>query len=565
MGLKSSLFLSRLATGGYIMTLHPRFISDVPEETQRVAQAAFRRGNRYMQMRDELETIFTDEQFVDLFPNVGQPAEAPWRLALTTVMQFAENLTDRQAADAVRGRIDWKYALSLELTDNGFDFSVLSEFRSRLVAHSAEARLFQTMLTRFKERGLLKTRGKQRTDSTHILAAIGQLNQLELVHETLRYALNALAIQAPAWLKRRINNDWFDCYSQRTSNYLLPSKEAERQTWAERVGRDGLFLLEQVYHLGHYPELVEIPAVDILRQVWLQNFYQEEGQVRLRGKEDQPPSAQRITSPYDLEARCSTKRDTTWTGYKVHLTETCDADTPNLITHVETRCSAEPDHAVTSIVHDHLADKGYVPSEHFVDQGYMSVDHLVHAQEEHGIGLMGSVPDDNSWQSRLQGYDSRQFTIDWDNQRAVCPQGHVSCSWSLAKTRSHRPVLKIKFRRADCAVCPAIALCTDNHEKRRTLTILAPQTHFEAQQNARLRQQTTQFKEMCAIRAGVEGTISQVTCALGARRSRYRGMAKTHLQHLVVAAAINLLRVIDWLNEVPRSTNPKSHFARLAA
>lgn len=547
------------------MTLHPRFICDVPEETLRVAKAAFRRGNRSMHMRDELGTVFTDEQFADLFPPVGQPAEAPWRLALVTVLQFAENLTDRQAADAVRGRIDWKYALSLELTDEGFDFSVLSEFRSRLVTNGAEGRLFQIMLTQFEERGLLKARGKQRTDSTHILAAIRQLNQFELVHETLRYALNQLALQAPAWLKRRVNADWFDGYSQRTSNYLLPKKENERQTWGERVGRDGFFLLEQIYDDGHHPELVEIPAVDILRRVWLQNFYQDDGHVRLREQKDQPPSAQRITSPYDLEARYSTKREISWTGYKLHLTETCDAALPHLIINVETRPSTEPDHAVTDLVHDHLAQTGCLPAEHFVDQGYMSVEQLVRAHEKHGIELMGSVPDDTSWQARQQGYDSPQFTIDWDNQRAICPQGHLSCSWSLAKTRSQRPVAKIKFRHTDCSVCPVITLCTDNHEKRRTLTVLFPQAHFEAQQLARQRQQTTDFKDAYATRAGVEGTISQATCALSARRSRYRGMTKTHFQHLVTAAAINLLRVLDWLNGVPPSTTPKSHFARLAA
>ena len=157
------------------MTLHTRNIPDVPEETARVAHAAFRKGNRYMQMRDELGTLYQDEQFADLFPNMGQLAEAPWRLALVTVMQFAENLTDRQAADAVRGRIDWKYALSLDLIDEGFDFSVLSEFRTRLLNHGAEARLFEIMLTGFQNRGLLKARGKQRTDSTHILANVREL------------------------------------------------------------------------------------------------------------------------------------------------------------------------------------------------------------------------------------------------------------------------------------------------------------------------------------------------------------------------------------------------------
>jgi transposase len=167
------------------MTLHPRFIPDIPEETVRVAKAAFRKGNRYMQMRDELGTLYEDEQFADLFPNVGRLAESPWRLALVTVMQFAENLTDRQAADAVRSRIDWKYALSLSLEDDGFDFSVLSEFRSRLVVHEAHKRLFDLMLTHFEKRELLKAGGKQRTDSTFILGQVRELNRLEFVGETL--------------------------------------------------------------------------------------------------------------------------------------------------------------------------------------------------------------------------------------------------------------------------------------------------------------------------------------------------------------------------------------------
>jgi transposase len=189
----------------------------------------------------------------------------------------------------------------------------------------------------------------------------------------------------------------------------------------------------------------------------------------------------------------------------------------------------------------------------------------VWAQADAGIDLMGAVPDDNSWQARQGGHASRPFMMDWDHERAICPQGHTRCSGSLAQTRSQRPVVKIKFRHRDCATCPMLALCTDHHEKRRTLTLLAPQAHDEAQQNARQRQPTPDFKAAGHVRAGVDGTLSQAACALGARRSRYRGMDKTHLQHLGVAAAINLLRVVDWLNEVPRAKTPKSRFARLAA
>jgi transposase len=537
------------------MSLPPRGIEPVPEETATVARAAFPKGHPYMQMRDELGSIYTDDMFADLYPKDGQPAVRPWRLALVTMMQFAENLTDRQAADAVRDRIAWKYALSLALTDAGFDFSVLSEFRQRLLAHEADQRLLDEMLQQFKARGLLKVRGKQRTDSTHVLAAVRNLNQLELVHETLRHALNELALAMPVWLKSWVPGDWFDRYSQRTSNYLLPKTETERQRWAEMVGQDGLWLLEQVYQAEVSPGLAKLPALVILRQVWMQNYYQDNGAIHLREPKDQPPSAQRITSPYDLEARYSSKRDTTWVGYKVHLTETCDPDTPNLITQVETRPSTESDNAPVETIHSDLAEKDCLPDAHIVDPGYMSVELLMNARQDY-----------NSWQAREGGYDSRRFTIDWDTQCATCPQGKQSCSWSLAQTRSQRPVVKIKFRQADCADCPVRSYCTRTTKaKRRTLTILAPQTHYEAQQSARKRQKTADFKEQHTVRAGVEGTISQAAFTLGARRSRYRGMAKTHLQHLATATAMNLMRVIAWLNDVPRSTTPQSHFARLAA
>ena len=158
------------------MSLKPQAIGPIPEETARVAHAVYPKGNVFMRMRDELGTIYQDEAFAHLFSHTGQPAEAPWRLALVTVMQFAEGLSDRQAAFAVSSRIDFKYALGLELTDPGFDHTVLSEFRKRLVAGNSEQVLLDTMLTLFQERGWLKARGKQRTDSAHVLARIRALN-----------------------------------------------------------------------------------------------------------------------------------------------------------------------------------------------------------------------------------------------------------------------------------------------------------------------------------------------------------------------------------------------------
>ena len=190
------------------MSLCPQPGSHVPEETARVARAAFPKGNPYWTRRDELATMYADSFFEDVLPKRGQPAASPGRLALVAVLQFAENLSDRQAADAVRSRIDWKYLLGLDLVDPGFDFSLLRACRDRLLAGGLAQRLLDALLERFRERGLLQARGKPRSDSTHMQAAARHLNRLECVGETMRHALQSLVDIAPQWLQERVPQDW---------------------------------------------------------------------------------------------------------------------------------------------------------------------------------------------------------------------------------------------------------------------------------------------------------------------------------------------------------------------
>jgi transposase len=192
------------------MSMYPQELGTIPAETVRVARAACPKGTLAMRLRDALGELYQDEQFAALYPAEGQPAYAPWRLAVVTVLQYAENLTDRQAANAVRERIDWKYSLGLELTDAGFDFSLLSEFRTRLVEEGAETLLLDRLLEVCTQRGWLKAGGKQRTDSTHVLARVRSLSNLECVGETLRATLDDLAALAPEWLVKQISPDWFE-------------------------------------------------------------------------------------------------------------------------------------------------------------------------------------------------------------------------------------------------------------------------------------------------------------------------------------------------------------------
>ena len=176
------------------MSLRPEPLPPIPDATAAAVRAAFPKGNLYVDLRAEFGTLYTDQLFADLYPPQGRPVEvAPWRLALVVVMQYIEGLTDRQAADAVRRCMDWKYALSLDLHDPGFDFTLLHDFRQRLLAHVAAQRLLDTFLTTCKARGWIKARGTQRTDSTHVLAAIRTLHRLECVLEAMHAALNQLS------------------------------------------------------------------------------------------------------------------------------------------------------------------------------------------------------------------------------------------------------------------------------------------------------------------------------------------------------------------------------------
>jgi transposase len=334
-------------------------------------------------MRDELGTWSEDKDFQDLFPSRGQPAEAPWRLALITIMQYAEGLTDRQAADAVRTRIDWKYVLSLELTDSGFDFSVLSEFRSRLLAHGAERRLFDLLLKDFRERGWIKERGKQRTDSTHVLAAIRTLRRLECVGETMRHALNDLSEVAPVWLLEHMDPAWAERYEKRFSDFRLPKDEKKRVELAETIGADGRRLLEWVYAEEQFPWLRELDAIQTLRQVWLQHYQADAQSTPWRSASELPPSALLITSPYDVEARYSRKKSTAWTGYKVHFTETCEADTPHLIVEVTPTSATMADGDIVEDLHARLDEQQMLPDQHLMDMGYVDAEVLAESQARH--------------------------------------------------------------------------------------------------------------------------------------------------------------------------------------
>ncbi len=412
----------------------------IPDETVRIARAAFPKGSRAMQVRDHLGTVYTDARFAPLFARRGRPAEAPWRLALVTVLQFAEGLSDRQVAEAVRGRIDWKYALGLALDDPGFHYSVLCEFRARLLGGGLEQVLLDELLATCRAQGLLRRRGRQRTDSTHVLGALRLLNRLEQVAETMRAALDALAVADADWLRAHTPADWFERYGRRVEEYRLPQGQAARQAFARQVGEDGMHLLTALFAPEAPPALRALPAVEILRRTWVQRYLVWEGEVRLRDPKDQPPAAAQIVSPYEDEARYATKRDMSWVGYKVHLTETCDDDLPHLITDVGTTVAPAADVDELGPIQARLVARELPPAEHVVDTGYVRTGNLVASRREHQIDLIGPMYDDRQWQAKdPDAFDLAQFHIDWEAQVVTCPNGQRSTGWSDAAPGGPRP------------------------------------------------------------------------------------------------------------------------------
>jgi transposase len=547
------------------MSLHPQAPPAVPEETRRIARAAFPKGTLCLRIADALGPVYQDSQFAALFPRRGRPAEAPGRLALAVVLQFVENLSDRAAAEAVRGRIDWKYALGLTLSDPGFDHTVLSEFRTRLVEGGAELLLFDALLDRLKAEGLVKARGRQRTDSTHVLAAVRTLNRLERVGETLRAALNEVASVAPEWLQALAPPAWYERYGRRVENYRLPKTEAARAALAAEIGADGRRLLGAINAATDRPELTRLPKIEILRQVWATQYAEEEGHLRWRATDALPPCAEQICSPYDPDARYSTKREADWVGYKVQLTETCDEACmgPHLVTNVETTPATTPDDNMVAVVHASLERRGLLPSEHLVDKGYTDSHVLVDGPRRYGTTIVGPVAADTSWQARVEGgLTKAAFRVDWERKVITCPAGKESISWLPNTWPENGMTFEVRFARRDCTPCALRPRCTRAKREPRIIG-LQEREHFEALQGARKHQETEAFRASYAARAGIEGTHAQAIHRCGLRRSRYTGLAKTHLQHVITATAINLVRVAEWFAGISVAKTRISRFAAL--
>ncbi|MEX5711615.1 transposase [Parafrankia sp. FMc6] len=454
----------------------------------------------------------------------------------------------------------------------------------RLADHGLERVVFDRLVDACRDQGLIGAGGKARTDSTHVISAVRDLNRTELAGESVRAALEALAVAAPDWLADTVDVDeWAHRYGERVNGWTMPSSKTARDRLAVVFGQDALAVCRAVAAPTAPGWLREIPAVAFLREMLVQTYYLS---TDSRGREvivkrdadsqGVPPGHRRLASPYDRDARWAAKGDDLfWCGYKVHLTETCgppadadaDADADalplRLITGVLTTEATVPDVKATLPVQTALAERGLTPAEHYLDAGYSSTD-LIHTAATRGITMVTPALLDHSPQARAgTGFDKTAFRIDGKARQARCPQGHTSAGWYPVRQHD-RDAIVVQFARADCHPCPTRKECTTAARGARFLSLRPKELH-DTLTAARAEQATDTWKTRYALRAGIEGTINQALDVTGLRHARYRGLPKVRLQHAFSATAVNVLRLdARWNPGRPAFTPRTSRLTRLS-
>jgi len=525
------------------MSLKSAFPSGIPEETRRVVESLLKADSVYRLVGQEIEHMVDEAVLAEMYAEEGRPAINPLVLMLVTVFQFLEKLPDRMAAENAVMRLDWKYALRQGLEWAGFHYTDLCNFRKRLFRYGQEQVAFEQVVKYLRERGYIQAGGKQRTDSTHIVGAVMRLSRLELVWETLRLALGALVNADAPWTLKWLPRSFVESYSARRSDYRLSQEEIAQALC--QTGQEGYWLLDQVAVQGS-PSLQALPEIVQLRRVWEEQFTrQEDGSAHLR-----PPGeagGDVITSPHDPDVRYGDKGSRNWVGYKLQVTETADPQAAaRFITDVALTSPVEQDNEHLEALQHRLVARQLTPAQQYVDQGYMSGQNLACSLSQ-GIDLRGFIREGNV--SKRPEFRLSQFVIDLDHRQATCPAGQHSVKWAKAKPDVKNLIAYHVSFGPQCRTCPFFGpeLCTDKASGRH----LGVSRHHTLLQARRHEAQTLDFQREMHIRAGIEGTISELVRAHGARRSRYRGLAKNQLQALFTATATNLKRLARTLALTP--------------
>jgi transposase len=458
----------------------------------------------------------------------------------------------------------------LPLAYKGFSHSVLCNYRNRLIGAEAGARTFYLLLKHLQGMDLVRGRGLQRTDSFAVLSAVRNLHRLELVVETMRVTLLALAREDGTWVKAKLPADWVERYDEWAQQERLvrsPGEEGKREavTLAKQTGEDGLLLLSRLDEPDVDPRLRDLEEVRIMRTVWEQQFVVQDGGL------DWPatvnlPRGEVIQTPHDPDVRYATKRKgkAGWEGYRAHITETVDEERPRVITDIHTTMATVADQEAIEPIQKDLKEHGLDPEQQVVDRGFVSGPNLADS-EERGTELVGEVGADPSPQSRVVGgLTLDQFEVDYEAKAARCPGGCTSVGWSEGEHEG-KPVVRVTFAAGECGRCPYYERCVmtkqETAQGRRLLLV----EHHDRIRERREEQKSEAFRAILRRRAGIEATLSEMTRAHGLREARYVGLARVSLQNLFIGTATNLKRVARWLGGEKRQSQRRKCLAHWLA
>jgi transposase len=515
------------------MSLKDPFPKSIPESILTVVEPLLSDDSVHRLIGQRGDQIITDADFVMMYSQEGRPGVNPVILAFVTVFQFLERLTDRKAAEMTCLRLDWKYALRQELTWTGFHYSDLCNFRKRLLNNQQEMLVFERVVTYLREKGHIQARGKQRTDATHIIGNVMRLSRLELVWETIRLAVSALVSEDAIWSLHHLPSVFVESHSSRRSEYRLSDSKVKREM--QQAGTDGYWLLKRVEELGNH--LLDLPEMQHLIRVLDEQFtLSEDGKPpKTRPNGD---CSDTLQTPHDPDVRYSNKRGQGWEGYKLQVTETVtDDQAVNFVTDIQVTPANQSDQKALEPIQERLNEREIVPEKQYVDQGYMSGEHIRTSREQ-GIDLRGYVQPGGN---KPEGFRLTDFAIDIVRQQATCPAGHTSVRWTEGTPGTTKGVAYRAFFGKQCHDCPFFSKeqCTASPRGRK----LDISRHHDERQVRRREMQTEAFQQEMNTRNGVEGTISELVRAHGARRSRYRGLAKNQLQAAFTGATTNLKRL----------------------
>lgn len=512
--------------------------------TDSVCGELFGAANRYRLFRERIwpKLLTLGPKLEALYcENNGRPAVDPVLLCGVTLLQFMEKAADRGASEHVVYHLGWKYALDLELDYEGFHPTVLVYFRDRLEHKGAERVIFDGVVQLLMELGLVKKKGTQRLDSTHILGYVKEMSRLECALETLCLALEDVEGEVGEGMRPEFWGRLWLLYVQSKVDWRLG--KSERESRYRQCGEDMRAVLEWIDR--NRADLSEREAVKLLRRVFLEHFEVLEEKLQPRLKR----SAHSVQNPHDPDVHYAEKRNKHWVGYKVHVVENVDPQQSakkkgepgeHFITEIFTTEAAQNEMAgLAEVLKREREHHEIEPQAMYADAGYVTENTLVKAQQN-GMNLLGPTRPD----PHKGPYNADAFHVDVGKHQAVCPQGNVSTQCSrIRDTYMGSEYYRMEWA-SQCDFCPIQKQCTQSKSGRRILVV---GLHHDLVQKRRAEMRTAQFSKSMHPRNGIEGTHSELVRGHGLRQTKYRGLSRVSLSHYFMGAACNVKRYLNLL------------------